>query len=746
MSIPEPPVSLDNSCTVIHDNTLYSYSPAGFLSLRLNLNAEWEVLPMGETVTGAVCVGTTPPNAAEAAFFLVGGVSESPDYNGLQMFTYATGQWAAIPSAAEVTRNRRYHTAAYIQANNAIVVYAGTIDGTPAPSSQTFTIGASAPYEHKGAVLGTMAPPPGVSPLLLKWSDADVVLLGGDPANNKVYLFNPNAGWRDFSATLEQPLKDVSSMRAIIVDGADGSKSLIEFDMTASPNTVSRVVIQNAEGGPVFNSPPVERSLPSNPHSLDRRDLTLDNWPEYNSTLAPTETRSNYAMAQGLDNMVVFSGGNSEHPLRIYDVEENSWMNEAVIFNDQARLQASSTASSVTSTVASSTSTSISSTITSSASSTFTTEFASSSTTESLSPAFTSDAADSASEDNSSSGLSTNSILGITLGTILGFLAVLVVVLLLLRRRKRKSNHPEAARAGSRNEKPAASYKKDLPSTSEWRGHRQQGSQESFSSVAILMGRLGNQGAGAGRNSMESMHKDFKSTIGKPILQANSPGYVAHDEKGVAFAASVAEPRPRNGPLRTEDGIRRSSGWNRYWSGGSALQILGFGGPPQRNTMVSESSRYSEQPSNHSFPRRTQDSATVPHLNFEGRPGVSTVNTGSPVVGQQLNLKESMAGKIERPVSKASSGYSSGVPESVSELWDAAEGDKPWGANRAPSSAYTPSFYWGTPLAPAGAASSSSNTTSTRQAASGVSTQPQLDKAATSTDMSWLNLGDQPGR
>jgi hypothetical protein len=130
----------------------------------------------------------------------------------------------------------------------------------------------------------------------------------------------------------------------------------------------------------------------------------------------------------------------------------------------------------------------------------------------------------------------------------------------------------------------------------------------------------------------------------------------------------------------------------------------------------------------------------VPPLNFEGRASMHRVNSGSPVVSQyapKLPIREGLSGKIERPVSRGSSaGYSSGIPESVNEAWDPTAGDRPWGADRAPSSAYAPSFYHGTNLTP------SSSGTRQGEPPSGVSKQPQLAMASTS-DMSWLNLGDQ---
>lgn len=282
-----------------------------------------------------------------------------------------------------------------------------------------------------------------------------------------------------------------------------------------------------------------------------------------------------------------------------------------------------------------------------------------------------------------------------------------------------------------------------------FRGHRPQGSQESFSSMAILMGRVNQQNSRAGKNSSDvgrqstsSFHRQFKSNISKPIPQNDgNPVLQGHDNDGNAFNPAVAAPRrlpPNGGQLDPQDGTRRSSGWNKYWSGGSALQVLGFGG--KRGTVASEqSSHYSQSSTSHNHnPRVTQDSATVPPLQFEGRANVNRVNSGSPVVTgfpHKVPFGEGVAGKIERPVSKASSGYSSGIPESVNDGWDPTDSESAWGTNRAPSSAYASSFAFGSAPPP--------SVPSTFPPPLGVSTQPQLAMASQSSDMSWLNLGDQ---
>lgn len=754
MSLPTPPSSLDGSCSVIHEGILYTYTPDSFLQLPLRQGGKWKKLEMGEKVKGAACVGVT---SGEPGFFVVGGIGGSEDYTGLQKYTYSSKEWTTITPTDLVTKHRQWHGATYIKANDAILIYAGNQDGIKTASTQTFTVQAQEPYLVQ-SFDGSQHATPAIEPILLNWSDYDACLVGGDAGNQVVALFNPAAGWRPSGTTLTQGLpKERGSVQAVLVNGDDNSKSLYTFDLSVSPNEVTRFVVQDADGLPINNSPPVTKQ---------KRDLSLDDWPEYNSTLAPDAVRRDYAIAQGASGMVVFSGGNQEEPIAIFNAVENEWVNATkfLTFQEQKLLSESSSTSSTFSTT-----TTFSSSTRSRSTQISTTEATATSTDSSTisetTAESTTDAA-AAAGGSGDSGPSSNTILGITLGSILAFLMLLGIVLFFLRRRRARKNHAEAGHARrdsgpSPDEKDPTAFARGThappPSPNFYRKHHHQASNESYSSMAILMGRVGQQKSSltrkpsndTSRSSVESLHKHFKSTISKPILQVSDPepsqsrsqnlAVRGQDDKGVAFHPGTVEPRPRNGPLQADDGMRRSSGWNRYWSGGSALQILGFGGS-RRSTVASDrSSRYSEvltQPS-----RVTQDSATVPPLNFKGQhPEVNSVNSGSPVVatyGSNIPFKDGMAGKIERPPSNASSGYSSGIPDSINNGWDGTD-SKPWGTDRAPSNAYTPSFYYATPLTP--------SSSGVRQPPSGVSKQPQLAMASTSSDMSWLNLGDQSRR
>ncbi|RYP25286.1 hypothetical protein DL767_008464 [Monosporascus sp. MG133] len=719
MALPKPPVPLTGGCSVIFDNVFYSYSDSGFESLVLEQGAEWEKLPSGVSVKGGVCVGTRPPDPSAAALFIVGGTAASPDYTGLQKFTYSTGKWETVELRDLVTKNRVRHSAIYIPGTDSILIYAGSQDEYDGPSSQTFTIKASEP--HDVLAFQSTISSPGIAPLLLPWSTTQAAMVGGDPTNLKVTLFEPATSWVDSGTTLAEPLwKDGATTEAALVVGDDNSKHLYTFDLSTAPNRVNRILLMDGNGAPVTASAPITPTREKPSADVEERQLNADNWPQYNSTLAPMTTRSQYSIATDPNGMIVISGGDDQDVLSMFDGKENQWLNATeMLVQDVVSLQSVPTASiSSFSSIAPPTS-----------SSTLAIETALPSPTES--PA----------AGAATSGLPRTAILGIVLGVIFGLALLLIALLLCMKKARKKQTAAETGAAGGSGgmsdekvELPMDIPKGPPPS---FRGHAHQGSAASFSSMAILMGKVQKPAdlqRSASKDSRRSsassiFNREFKITIGRPQYQeAPEPEFVPRAEK--ATNATADAPKPRVGlPVNQNGNIRRSSGWNRYWSGAS-LNILGLGSSgntTQRQTMVSESSHYSDTH------RMTQDSATVPPLHVEGRFEFNSVNSGSPTVSEfHPRIREGMSGQIERPISSVSSaGYSSGIPASVHETWDPTSVQKPWGSERATSSAYSEST---TNFATALGAPARPPT--------GVSRLPPLETAALSSDMSWLNLGD----
>ncbi|KAI0890657.1 uncharacterized protein GGS22DRAFT_16633 [Annulohypoxylon maeteangense] len=729
MSLPKPSVSLTGACSVLFNNTLYSYSSAGFESLALEDGAEWTKLASGQPVEGGVCVGSTPKDSSTAGFFVVGGQSGSADYPGLQKFTYSTGKWATITPQVLVTQNRTWHSATYINSSDSILIYSGSTDGQPNLSSQTFTVTASEP--HSVLAFQSTISPPGVAPILLPWSESQAVLIGGNPTNTKVMLFDPAASWADSGITLADPLpKNSTSIKAAIIPGDDGSKHLYTFDLTTSPNTVNRTMLLNAGAAPMANAAPVSttastRRSARDGEEIEKRALTVADWPKYNSTLAPQNTRTQYSIATDSDGLVVMSGGNDDEILCMFNAKENSWKNATAVFGQQKgvfSIESSSSTSSVSSTTPTSTASS--------------SEVPTSAITAAA-------AAPTTTSDDGSTTLAPTTLLGVVLGTIFGFAIILMALLFWIKHLRRRQNFVEAGHArrasGIPDEKDFFSPELAKASGGQFRGHAPQDSAGSFSSMAILMGKVQKPALqrktsnDTNRSSIGSMNKQqLKNTISRPQPQITpEPQFIVSDEKGVSFAATTNDPKPRARPAVNRDGeLRRSSGWNRYWSGGSALSVLGFGNSnSRRETGASEpSSVYSDRN------RMTQDSATVPPLQVvEGRAELNRVHSASPTVAQyNPMISEGMSGQIERSASTASSsGYSSGIPASVNDTWDPAMAKKKWGNERAPSSAYSQSIYQ-TALGPP----------NTIPAPTGLSSQPQLAMASKSNDLSWLNLGE----
>lgn len=760
---PKPKVALENICSAVYNNTLYTYQADAFQALSLASGAEWQTLDQGESLTGAACVNVDSDNGTEPALWIVGGTSSSTNYTGLQRYVYSTAKWETINPVTTVTENRTNHGAVYLPGSNSIVVYAGSQDGDTNQSTQTFSIDLTnysvLAYEADGA-------PPTSKPIMLKWSDTEAVMVGGSTTNTQVMLFAVGTGWVNSGATLASALKTgTDGWHATLVSGSDGSKSLYTYDMTVAPNVANRTIVVDSHGAPVSNAVAISKRWDQGSTAERRDSLTESDWPSYNGTYASTAIRTNSAAAESSDGTVVLSGGNMDDVICIFDEGSNSWVNATELLSSsdtQKTLHASVVSSSTTPTA---TATSASGTLAGTAQP--------ESTTAAVSSSSSSGGSSSSSSSSSSSGLSTDQVLGVVLGSIGGACVLLMLIYCQIKKRKTTQDFIRAGHARRSSGVSGEPEKDGMAMASEsfprsptnptfMRGHQMKGSTASFSSMAILMGKGpkssmdGGRRPSFGRQGADDSHNNnqFKSRIGnpmpaiagpKPPLPALAPDF--SDEKNVAFTYDTLDPRAASRiPASEQDGLRRSSGWNRYWSGESgALNILGYGNNnANRNTVASEGSHYSTTgPAVDPRNRRTQDSATVPPLHVDGRPRFNRVNSGSPTVSNYPSgIREGMSGQIDnRPPSMRSdlSGYSSGIPASVHETWDpTALSSRPFaGGTRATSSMYSGHQF---PMPPT---PTEQRPPMPRNIPSGISQQPQLATAHTS-DMSWLNLGQPP--
>lgn len=265
--------------------------------------------------------------------------------------------------------------------------------------------------------------------------------------------------------------------------------------------------------------------------------------------------------------------------------------------------------------------------------------------------------------------------------------------------------------------------------------HEPSNSAGSVSSMALLIDRIGRHKRGKENGSSVSdsssqFNKDYKTAIGKPRPIPNINDYVPEfiaDEKApiATIATTSVTPRPRVAGKPRPGSTRRSSGWNKYWSGGTTMGFFGFG---KRNTTADDQASDRSSGSRYSDPRRpsqmSQPSAIVPPLQIGGdRPQVQRVNSGTPTYqnSSQYPFPRASVGQVKRPgsVSTLSSfdgqrdAFSSGVPESVYDDFSATRQSSTIFPDRRDTQLPRPPM------------------------------PPSYQNSAVSTDMSWLNLGDQ---
>ncbi|KAI9053583.1 hypothetical protein LZ554_002537 [Drepanopeziza brunnea f. sp. 'monogermtubi'] len=783
MALPIPQYSLTGSCSALFNNTLFTYSAVAFQSLTMTNDAAWTTLDMGVPVSGGVCVKSTPKNdTAAAALYIVGGTANDTSYQGLQRYTFANQSWETISPTVPVTQGRLYHDAVYLNQSDSILVYSGTQDGSKQPSSQTFTIQASPPFS---VLAYESIAPPAISPILMQWSESKAMYMGGSETNQKAMIFSPSKSWVDSNATFAAPIYNISSVKAVVINGNDGSKNIYTLDMSTSPNTINRTVLIDADGNPVQNAAPVSERSPKE----KRNELTVANWPAYNGTLAPMSTRTTFSVAKDQSGMVVISGGNEEDVLCIFTARKNSWVNATTKLGSKSVVSQQGLGKDPSPTILS---------LTPSASAT-------SVTTESTPVAVPVPVPAEAPRDDGP-----ERILGAVLGAIGGLAILLMAILALIRWRRRTKQLAENKRRvnalqeekdgmdfvdrGLPEMTPAKRFPGHEPSASQgstssmaiimgrvglktqdsddyrpangwqdrkdprdfvdqgvpeitpmrrFQGHEPSASQASFSSMAIMMGRVGHGRVDEKGNGSEA-NNDFNNYFKAPD-NAYLPG--TRDEKTVSFAetgpatpgAGAAGSKPRGSTKNGRRGsTRRSSGWNRYWSGGgSSLNILGLG---SRRTTYEGSDRSSQYSIDQD---QTRPSAIVPPLKITGdRPEFSSVMSYSPTVQSHNPTTGEMAGRIGRSGSIDSStssvhdrhdAFSSGVPESIDEQqWPHVDGAAGW-HNRA--SEYSESNY-ATTMGRQTEVYSYDNDAATRFPGS------QHLHPLPRNDMSWLNLGD----
>ena len=597
MSLPIPPIPLNNHCSVVYNSTVYTYQSDAFQSISLRNGSQWSQLPMGVSATGAQCV--LAPIDGQESLVVIGGSTNasSQSYKGLQAYDFADQTWRTCSPLISVTQNRLMHGAAYLNSTSSILIYAGFQDDSYSSTSQTFTISTYYPYVVKSF---PSSAPAVIQPILLPWNSSHAVLLGGNSNNRDVWVFSEAGGWAQLDVTLPLGLQNRSSVQAAVIDGADSSKILEIFNESASPNEVTTLQVQDGDNQPSACQGSTFSTLSSpsatgtqQPTKRQQRDIAINNWPPYNSSLAPRATRNGFSLAQDPSGLVVITGGNDQSPIAIFNQTGNQWANTAQFFD----------ATPIPSVTPSPTTTSPTETF-------------------SASPSPTSSAV-----PNSSSGR-TNSrlIIGATLGAVFGSAALLILALLILRclRERRNKYHKRNSSDFSADRKNMDFADQGVDFMSSAGGSFGRSNQRDPGSTRIASSPFAK---GSSRKTKRGLFhkagdsngsaKSFFSRSRSPLISSPQP----HPDP-ILLAASPE--RTENPPLtntspepRTEQ--RTDEGWSKYWEpNNTATDLVN---PPSGYTNFNRRSRpITYESSNSGYTRNSQISSSHPHESAEVAP------------------------------------------------------------------------------------------------------------------------------
>lgn len=407
MPVPEPKKELKGHCSVIHSNTLYVFSEEAFQYIPLKEDAKWKTLDSGTAVKDAVCfLGGVDGNEDEEALYVVGGTGGGDDYPGIQRYSFKDKSWSILggTGATDMT-NRVGHGAAYLSSTSEIIVYSGSQSGDTTVSANSYVISAKPPYGISSKV--SQGAPSSYQPMLMAWNSSDVAMMGGQQTSSDVWIYGDSTGWMQSGASLPGDIL-AGTTQPVLMDDSSGGKVLMAFKMDGSDNPVTSYALVNDDGEPQSPAAAIGAA----------KKRSMDDYPAYNSTGAPTKKWTDFAVAQQ-QGMAVISGGSGYDSLAIFNQTSNSWANATELFygKPQHTLKHHTTT----------TSTSTSSTPT-----------ATSSTSASATPTNTTSSTPAAAAGGSTSHADLKTILGATLGSVCGVAVILLLLLFFLRRKKQQ--------------------------------------------------------------------------------------------------------------------------------------------------------------------------------------------------------------------------------------------------------------------------------------------------------------------
>lgn len=591
MPLPQPKVPLKDHCTVIYNGKLYAYQEDAFQTLDLKEGGTWSQLSTGVATKGSACAQASVNE--DPAFIVVGGTASEEGYQGLQHYSFKDAKWTTDQPLDGVATDRTRHGAAFLRQSSQILTYGGSQDNDPTPSSQTFVLSTTSPYNTQAF---ESKAPPVVNPLMTAYNSTHALMLGGSPTNNGLFLFSSSDGWSQLNVTLQNPLKDSSKVQAAILTGSDGAKILQIFDLSATPNEVSTVLLQDASPQNHKRSASYISS-PHHPTKRRKRDTSITDRPAYNNTLAPQDSRTAFSLAMDpTTGLVVATGGNDQAPLAMFNMTGNQWVDPNQFFGDEP---SASPSAAPTASV----------------------------TAPTASPTVLPSAAAKADNDAHNKSLT---ILGAVLGGVLGAAVLLIILLVCLRYQRKKNLKREEQKqnefAMEQKEMDfrdiGADFMKEAGGSKEGSRHgRKQsdgsGKKKDHSRAASSVSKralLHTKGDSAGSNN-SFWTRGTKS----PEHNARPPPQISAPIMGPSFTGSMASPEPKDGP---------DTGFNRYFSGN-----------PHQGMHLAPAAAEKRQPTSYSSNTNTQSQSDYASTNLHESAEVEPLNLRPSQLGMPFNAR-----------------------------------------------------------------------------------------------------------
>lgn len=507
MSLPLPAVALGSHCSILRKNTLYTFSETAFQSIKLTNGSTWQTLPLNIGTSGAQCV-LAHQGTADESLYIVGGAvtnaTNTPSFSGLQRWIFGTKTWETISLPDPVAYNLVGHGAAFLESTQRIIVFAGSVyPDVGLPSANTFMIQANTPHE----IVALPASKALLAPIVVPWNADGAMIVGGAADNTVVNTYTTSAGWKVLDAALDKGLAARGSADASLVDGDDGSRVLMMFDLTTSPATVGVKRVQEATKA--TKATKARRQ----PAVSTENQLTSTSWPKYNSTGAPTGVRTGTSLAAEGD-MVVISGGDDTSPILLFNTRKNGWVSAESVFLNQDPTP-------------------------------ITTSSSSPNPSEITTLTIGSSPTDAKPEAYPSSGLNTVQLLFIILGSLLGATILLGALFYWLRSRRqardaangRNLTTPDSTAARMSFQDRGVSFMKEAGLTTPEYPHSNTAANNSWINV-----------------QRQADYADLPA-----MRRVDGQGIIVHPSR----AETPVEP--------TQGQVTRGSGWSRYFSGGSQL-------------------------------------------------------------------------------------------------------------------------------------------------------------------------------